>query len=69
MSPTIDDLVKAKVSEEQSNALLVVLESQRQSDLNAFPYGYVDDLVGLRRRSSGHGHHHRSLEVSRRRSP
>lgn len=39
MSPTIDDLVKAKVSGEQSNALLVVLESQRQSDRNAFRMG------------------------------
>ena len=39
MSPTIDDLVKAKVSEERPNALLVVLESQRQSDRNAFRMG------------------------------
>ena len=39
ISPTIGDLVKAKVSEEQSNALLMVLESQRQSDRNAFRMG------------------------------
>ena len=36
MPPTLEDLVKAKVSEEQSNALLVILEGQRQSDRDAF---------------------------------